>query len=116
MGKTIPVEVRRRIVDAFDQGYTREEIAELFQVGSASAARFLARQRNTGSLEPSPRPGRTPVLDERAEARMREWIKEQSDLTLGELRERLEADGCIVGKSAICDALKRMGLPRKKKR
>ena len=116
MAKPVPVEVRQRIVEAFDRGNTREEIAEFFNVGTASITRFLTRRRETGSLEPSPRPGRPPLLDEQAGAQMREWLKEQSDLTLGELRERLEAAGCMVKKSAIGEALKRMGLVRKKKR
>ena len=34
MAKPIPVEVRERIVLAFDQGHTREEIAELYGVGT----------------------------------------------------------------------------------
>jgi len=115
MGKTIPVEVRQRIIDAIDQGYTHEEVAELFRVGTASIARFVARLRDTGSLETSPRPGRTPVLDEQAEAQVRGWVREQSDLTLGELRERLETAGYPVGVSAVCGALRRIGLVRKKR-
>ena len=115
MAKTIPVEVRERIVRAFDQGDTREEIAELYNVGVASITRFLTRRRSTGTLTPSPRPGRTPILDENADTHIREWIKEKSDLTLKELKERLEAAGYFVGLNAISERLKRLLLPRKKR-
>jgi len=116
MANPIPVELRKRIVEAFDQGDNREEIAERFGVGVASITRLLTRRRTTGSLEPSPRSGgHAPILDERASEQMREWIAEQSDLTLGELRERLESIGCFVKKSAIGEKLNRMGLSRKKK-
>jgi len=115
MGKTIPVEVRRRIVLAFDQGDTREEIAELYGVGVASITRFLARRRETGSLTPSPRPGRTPVMDETADTHIRSWIEEKSDLTLAELRERLAAIGYSVGRNAISERLKRLMFSRKKR-
>ena len=115
MAKTIPVAVRQRIVEAVDQGNTCEEIAELFGVGTASVTRFLARRRKTGSLDPSPRPGRPLTLDESADTQVREWVKEQSDLTLKELRERLEGIGYSVGQTAIFKQLKRLGLPRKKK-
>jgi len=114
MAKTIPVEVRQRIVEAFDQGDTREEIAEIYGVSLSSITRFLARRRNTGTLEPSPRPGRAPTLDENADKQIRGWIKEKSDLTLNELKERLEAIGYSVGLTAIFDKLKRLMLPRKK--
>jgi len=115
MAKPIPVEVRQRIVEAFDQGHTREEIAELYNVGPASITRFLTRRRETGNLNPSPRPGRPPVLDENADEHIRGWIKEKSDLTLKELKERLEATGYPVGLTAIFDKLKRLMLPYKKK-
>ena len=115
MAKTIPVEIRQRIVEAFDQGDTREEIAEMYKVGVASITRFLARRRNTGSLNPSSRPGRTPVLDECADEKIREWIKEQPDLTTEELRQRLESIGYCLKASALCDNLKRLFLSRKKK-
>ena len=115
MAKPVPVEVRQRIVEAFDQGCTREEIAELYNVGPASITRFLTRRRETGSLNPSPRPGRTPVLDDHADDKIRGWIREQPDLTLAELRERLAPLGYAVGLNAICERLKRLMLPRKKK-
>lgn len=114
MAKTIPVEVRQRIVEAFDQGHTREEIAELYQVGPASITRFLTRRRETGDLAPSPRPGRPPILDEQAGEHIRAWIGEQADLTLAELRERLERIGYSAGMTAVCDKLKVLGLSRKK--
>ena len=114
MAKTIPVEVRERVVLAFDQGHTREEIAELYGVGVASISRFLTRRRETGSLSPSPRPGRTPILDGSADARIREWILEKSDLTLRELKERLEGDGYSVGLTAVFGRLRSLGLSVKK--
>jgi len=115
MGKTIPVEIRRRIVLAFDQGDTREEIAEVYGVGVASITRFLTRRRETGSLTPSTRPGRTPVMDENADTHIRSWIEEKSDLTLAELRERLASIGYSVGLNAISERLKRLMLSRKKR-
>ena len=115
MAKTIPVDIRERIVRAFDQGDTREEIAELYDVGVASITRFLTRRRETGSLNPSLRPGRTPILDENADAHIREWIEGTSDLTLKELKVRLETLGYFVGLNAISERLKRLMLSRKKR-
>jgi len=112
--KTIPVEVRERIVLAFDQGHTREEIAELYNVGVASISRFLTRRRETGSLSPSPRLGRTPILDERADAQIRGWIEEKSDLTLRELKERLADAGYSVGLTAVFARLRALALSVKK--
>ena len=114
MTKPIPVEVRWHIVEAFDQGNTREEIADLYNVSAISVTRFLARRRKTGSLEPLPRPGRKPRLDERAETWIRGWIEQQPDLTLNELRERLGEVGYSVGLSAIFEKLRRIGFRVKK--
>ena len=114
MAKTIPVEVRERIIEASDQGHTREEIADRYNIGTASVTRFLARRRKTGSLSPSPRPGRTPILDDRADARIRGWIEEKSDLTLRELKERLETVGYSVGLTAVFARLRSLGLSVKK--
>jgi len=114
VAKPIPVEIRQRIVLAFDQGHTREEIAELYNVGPASITRFLTRRRDTGSLNPSPRPGRTPILDEGVDAQMREWIQERPDLTLRELRERLTGIGYPVGLTAVFRRLKCLGFSVKK--
>lgn len=114
MPAPIPVEVRKRIVEAFDQGNTREEVADLFGVSPPTVTRFLARRRNRVDLAPTPHPGPVPVLDEKAERQMHGWIEEQSDLTLAELKTRLESIGCSVGITTIFDRLRRMGLRRKK--
>ena len=114
MAKPIPVELRRRIVEAFDRGSIREEVADQFGVSMPSVTRLLALRRRTGSLEPTSPPGRPPVLDEHVGEQMRVWVQGQSDLTLGELQKRLESVGCSVGLTAIFAKLKRMGLRRKK--
>ena len=47
---------------------------------------------------------------------LRNWLREQPDLTEAELRERLAAAGVQVSKSRVGQVLRQMGLGRKKNR
>lgn len=58
----IGLELRKRIVEAYDSGLsgTYEETAELFGVGRATVSRLLRRHRETGDVQPLPIGGNYP--------------------------------------------------------
>jgi transposase len=75
------------------------------------------RARTTGSVAPLPRGGnRARKVDGQGEAQIRQWVAEQPDLTIDELRERyLAARQVAVSEPAMRRTLNRMGLSRKKR-
>ena len=117
MAPPISVEVRKRVVAAHREGKgTYAELADVFQVGEASVSRWLRLDRETGSLEPKPPPGRAPKLDERGRAVLRKLVEQDNDATLAELASRLhERTGVKLVVSAMCKVLAKMGISRKKK-
>jgi transposase len=117
MAPPISVEVRKRVVAAHREGKgTYAELADVFQVGEASVSRWLRLDRETGTLEPKPPPGRAPKLDERGRVVLRELVDQDNDATLAELASRLhERTGVKLVVSAVHKVLAKMGISRKKK-
>ena len=112
-------DLRRKIVSAYERSHrSQREIAELFGVSPATVRNFVRRKRERGSPDQLPRAGGAHALiDERACAELRRMIASSPDSTLEEARAHLEREtGVRVGLSAVCRALSKMGLPRKKSR
>jgi transposase len=114
----LSLDLRRRTVDAYlAADDSLDPVAARFAIGRATLARWLARQRQTGSLAPSAaKPGPAPKAGLREELALRQAVEEQPDATLRELSARLEKrTGVRVGTSAVDRLLARLGLTRKKK-
>src|SRR2546428_113644 len=96
---------------------TRQEVADDF-VGSRSFVQKLRRRRADGvPLAARPRSGgAAPVLSEQDLGRLRGLVGEKPDRTLAELRSALhESGGPEVSVPTVCRALKKLGLPLKKR-
>jgi transposase len=104
-------DLRDRVLAAYDRGMRTKKIAETFAVSPAWARAIKQRRRETGETTPRPMGGATFVKIDRV--RLAELVKQQPDATLKELRERL---GVQCAESAICMALKKLGLSFKKRR
>lgn len=111
-------DLRRKIVAAYERGHrSQREIAELFGVSPATVRNFVRRKRERGSPDALPRAGGAPArIDEAARAELRQLIALAPDATLEEARSRLHEVGVRVGLSAVCRALSKLGLARKKSR
>jgi len=114
MRKTISLDLRERILAAYDQEEgTREEVARRFRVSLGLVKKLLQQRRHTGDLRPRHRfCGRKPLLGQSHQQRLRELVARKPDLTLEELRRAL-AVGCTL--QAIHYVLQRMGLTYKKR-
>jgi transposase len=112
------LDLRERVVRAVDGGMSRVEAARRFSVSNALIGKLLRQRRGTGSLAPKPHAGGTPpTLGGPALAALRAQVQADPDATLAELRERLARDaGVRAGVDAVCRALRRLGLPLKKRR
>lgn len=112
--KTLSMDLRARVLDAQKEGLPKSQIALRFKTSLSTVKRWLKRHRESGSIAPLPRPGRTPTIDQQAQALLKEWVEEQNDLTLEELRERWAEHGFPVALSTVDDWLGRLGFSQKK--
>lgn len=104
-------DLRDRVLAAFDRGLTGSQIADLFQVSEAWANRCRQVRRETGRTTPLPTGGRRHAKIDRQH--LAELVREHPDATLKQLRDLL---GVRCAESAICVALKKLGLSYKKRR
>lgn len=113
--KTISLDLRERIVGAYDAGgSTRVEVAERFQVSLGMVKKLLQQRSKVGDIGSRHHlAGRKPkILEEHREA-LRRQVAARPDMTLGELRE---ATGLDCSLPAIHYVLRDMGLTFKKRR
>lgn len=107
-------DLRQRIIDTVQRGEgTVAQIAERFLVSVSFVTRLLQLHRGSGSVEPRPHGGgNPPVLTPEDLERLRAFIKDRPDATLQECAAYLGTACSLV---TISRALKKLGLPRKKK-
>jgi transposase len=117
------LDLRERIVRAVDAGQSRLAVAARFQVSNAVIGKLLRQRRQTGSIAPKPHAGgNRPALDAARLEALRELVRARPDATLAELCDRLAGDApdgrtaAAVGVNPVCRALRRLGLPLKKRR
>jgi transposase len=112
--KAISEDLRKRILETIQRGDgSLRQIARRFLVSVSFITRLLQLHRSTGSLGPRPHGGGNPaVLSPEDLEQLRELVQKQPDATLEELRQRL---GVSCSLMTISRALRKLGLPRKKK-
>ena len=97
--KPLSIDLRKRIVEAFEQGEgSRSTLAARFGVGEATVQRLLRLKRTTGSLQPKPSGGSTPIVSQ------------------DELAQRFEQEtGQTISQPTVSRVLKRLEITRKKR-
>ena len=115
MGKRISLDLRERLVTAYDNGEgSQEELAVRFVVSQSMISNLLKRRDASGSLAPTKPPGRPPKIQQ-AEI-LATLVETSPDATLAELAEAFgQETGVSVSLMAVQRSLKRLGLTRKKK-
>jgi transposase len=115
MARPLSIDLRERIVDAYDQGgISQQAVAQRFCVSVEFVKKILRQRRELGDIGPPySNYGRKPKITESHRQRMTELIKEQPDLTLEEIGQRLGLS-CTI--QAIHYVLKEMGISYKKRR
>jgi transposase len=111
-------DLRERAIAALAAGHeTQAQVAAQFRIHKSTLEKWWYRWRDTGSCAalPSGRgPGRTLQA---SEAVIRAAVKQQPDMTLAELCERVAAaHGVAASPSMMCRTLQVLALPRKKRR
>lgn len=115
MRKTLSVDLRERIVAAYDaREGTREDVAKRFRVSLGMVKKLLEQRARTGDLRPRHRfSGRKARLMPEQGSRLKQLIAQEPDLTLAEMKARLELN-CTV--AAVHWVVTRLGLTYKKRR
>lgn len=110
------MDLRQRIVDAWQAGENKLSLSRRFLVGYATVKRYVRQVEQRGHVAPKPHGGGMPRrVDAQGEALLRALLEEKPDLTDAELTQRYrERSGRPASKSSINRALQRLGLTRKK--
>ena len=112
----IPVEIRMCIITAYEDGQTQEEIADRFEVSQSSVSRLIKKFSSDGHMMPAKREGAAPILTDEDYLVIREIVKNESDLTLLAISQRIEDQlGKCVSLTTVHRVLKKLNLRRKKK-
>lgn len=120
MARAYSDDLRRKILEAYRRSEGTEAVlAERFGVSYGFVKKIRRQQLRTGQMERvGHAPGRKPRLIEPLRERLRNWLREQPDLTLAELQEKLLHQARLrVSRPSIWVVLrKKMGLRLKKSR
>jgi transposase len=114
MARPYSDDLRRKLLEAFDQGKgSLGELAERFGVSLGWAWKVSATRKRTGQMErPSYRPGAKRRIDEQALAGL---LRSHPDATLVELQAGLEdKTGLLVSTQHLWRVVKRLGFRLKK--
>lgn len=110
--RAIPLPIRQRIMELYEQGKSTLEIAEFSGFCVAAVRRVRQQFQQRGTLEPQTHLcGRKSLLTSTRQARLEKLVAEQPDATLAELGQRLDR---AFGTSTVDLWLRKLGLTRKK--
>ena len=119
MARPYSDDLRRRILEALEGGEGNEpELAARFRVSYGYVKKIRRQQLRTGQVERVPhQPGRKPKFTEPVRERLRAWLRQQPDLTLAELQDKLREQARLeVSRPSLWAVLQKMGLRLKKSR
>jgi len=109
--KSYSKEFRREVLAACDAGHGTTEVAKRFGVSESWVRRIKQVRREIGKTAPLTTRRRTPIWMGEADCILAA-IKEAPDLTLSELKARLQTSLSVT---TLCRALQRLKLTLKKK-
>ena len=120
MARAFSDDLRRRILQAYaGGGVSLRTLAERFAVGFEYVRKIRKQQLRTGQMErvPQARHGPASRMTAAVQQQLRAQLREQPDLTLGELQQRVrKTAGVELSKSLLGLWLQRLGLRIKKNR
>ena len=113
----LSMDIREKVVKAIAGGMSRRQAAARFDIGPATAVRWAKRVETTGDVAPMKMGGdrRSQRIEAHADFILAQ-LKQQPDLTILELREKIrERHGVGFGHATVWRFLARHNITRKKK-
>ena len=114
MPKSCSSDLRERVIEAVEEGASRREAAERFDVSASSAVKWYQSWEKEGRRGPKPRGGSHSPLEGYAD-RILALVAAQPDWTLEELVAALRKRRLSGSRSALWRFLGRHGISFKKK-
>jgi transposase len=109
------VDLRERVIKAWQDDHTQAWIAETFRVSVSTVKDWIKRFRETGSLNPLPRGREQPLIQDDQAPAVQAMVDRLPDATLEAYCVAWEAQtGQRVSVPTLCRALQRFDRPRKK--
>ena len=109
------VDLRERVIKAWQDDHTQGWIAETFRVSLSTVKEWIKRFRETGSLDRLPRGREQPLIRDDQAAAVQALVDRLPDATLETYCSAWEAEtGQQVSVPTMCRALQRFDRPRKK--
>ncbi len=115
--KAISVDLRSRVCEVVSSGLSCRQAAARFKVSISSAIRWQSQFRQSGSVAPQTQGGdrRSGRIEAEAAFILGE-VAAKSDITLAELRAKLQARGVSVGMGSLWRFFARRRITLKKRR
>lgn len=114
--KAYSTDLRERVVTTIDRGLPRADAAQVFSVSASTIKRWLRRRDQTGSLVPSPIPGRPAVVSASLASGLEPQLRAHPDATIAEHCARWQTEsGQVVSPTSIRRAIVRLDWTRKKR-
>lgn len=116
MKHSYSLDLRERVVSKFDEGFSYDDVGELFSVHPRTVRRWVKQRDELGHLENRPHGGGTaPTLDSEGLVELRRLYEADNDAYLHELAERLmDRLGKPVSVGIVGRELAKMNITRKK--
>ena len=118
MAKAYSDDLRCKILQVYEDGELGlEEVAEQFSVSYGYTKKIRRQQLRTGKMEREPQPRYGPVsrITPAVEEQLQKELRQQPDLTLAELAQRLQQLQQIkLSKTRLWEVLQRLDWRRKK--
>jgi len=115
MARSYSQDLRERVKQAVQEGYSQNSVARMFKIGKATVGRYMARLRKTGNLTPDKMGGYKKSKLAAHTEKVKELIAAEPDQTLTEMQTKLAAIDIKVSVSALDRFLRAMQLTYKKK-
>jgi transposase len=117
MAKALSNDLRQRVIEVIDQGLSCRQAAERFGVSASSAIRWLDRRKKQGNVAAKRQGGdRKSGRIEAEAAFLLGEVAETPDITLVELRKKLQARGVSAGIGTLWRFFDRRRITFKKRR
>lgn len=115
--RAYPQDLRQQVLRAVDEGISRAQIMDLFQVSRATIKRYVKQRRETGTVLPRPIPGRPPKKGVALQMGVQELLEAHPGASQQDYCQWWEAEhGMAVSRASMSRAMHALGWVRKKER
>lgn len=109
------LDLRKRAIALYEETHNYSAVARQLQVSHAWVRNMILLFERTGSLDTHYESCGAPAkIGEQERVLLRDWLSQDSDLTLKDLQNLLREHGVEVSHTAVDNALKAMKITRKK--